>query len=72
MAIFVDTGAWFACFVRRDSDHPAALEWMRGNRQPLVTTDFVFDELVTLLALSESRARCLLLSTQSERPTSCT
>ncbi len=28
---------------------------MRQNRQPLVTTDFVFDELVTLLALRESR-----------------
>jgi len=55
MAIFVDTGAWFAYFVRRDPDHPAAVEWMRQNRQPLVTTDFVFDELVTLLALRESR-----------------
>ena len=28
MAIFVDTGAWFAYFVRRDPDHPAAVEWM--------------------------------------------
>lgn len=55
MAIFVDTGAWFAYFVRRDPDHSAAVEWMRQNRQPLVTTDFVFDELVTLLALRESR-----------------
>ena len=55
MAIFVDTGAWFAYFVRRDPDHAAAVEWMRQNRQPLVTTDFVFDELVTLLALRESR-----------------
>jgi predicted nucleic acid-binding protein len=55
MAIFVDTGGWFAYFVRRDPDHPAAMEWMRQNRQPLVTTDFVFDELVTLLALRESR-----------------
>ena len=55
MAVFVDTGAWFAYFVRRDPDHPAAVEWMRRNRQPLVTTDFVFDELVTLLALRESR-----------------
>jgi hypothetical protein len=55
MAIFVDTGAWFAYFVRRDPDHSAAVEWMRGNRQPLVTTDSVFDELVTPLALRESR-----------------
>lgn len=33
MAIFVDTGAWFAYFVRRDPDHTAAMEWMRQNRQ---------------------------------------
>lgn len=55
MPVFVDTGAWFAYFVRRDPDHPSAVEWVRQNRQPLVTTDYVFDELLTLLALRESR-----------------
>ncbi|MBI3302224.1 MAG: PIN domain-containing protein, partial [Deltaproteobacteria bacterium] len=54
MAVFVDTGAWFANFVRRDPDHPAAVAWMRKNRQPLVTTDYVLDELLTLLKLRES------------------
>jgi uncharacterized protein len=55
MPIFVDTGAWFAYFVRRDPDHAAALGWISKNRQPLLTTDYVFDELLTLLALRESR-----------------
>lgn len=54
MAIFVDTGAWFAYFVRRDPDHAAAVEWMKQNRKPLVTTDYVVDELLTLLKLRES------------------
>ena len=54
MAVFVDTGAWFAYFVRRDPDHAAATEWMRGNREALVTTDYVLDELLTLLKLRES------------------
>ena len=54
MAVFVDTGAWFAYFVRRDPDHAAAIDWMRRNRQPLVTTDYVLDELLTLLKLRES------------------
>ena len=54
MAAFVDTGAWFAYFVRRDPDHGAAVEWTRKNRQPLVTTDYVLDELLTLLKLRES------------------
>ena len=54
MAVFVDTGAWFAYFVRRDPDHQAARAWMRQNRQPLVTTDYILDELLTLLKLREN------------------
>jgi predicted nucleic acid-binding protein len=54
MAVFVDTGAWFATFVRRDPDHEAAVKWAQENRQPLVTTDYVLDELLTLLKLRES------------------
>jgi len=56
MPVFVDTGGWFAYFVRRDSDHPAAVQWMKTNRLPLLTTDFVLDELSTLLKLRESYA----------------
>ena len=56
MPVFVDTGAWFAYFVRRDPDHIAAAEWMKTNRLPLLTTDFVLDELFTLLKLRESHA----------------
>lgn len=54
MPVFVDTGGWFAYFVRRDPDHAAAVNWMRQNRQPLVTTDYVLDELFTLLKMRES------------------
>ena len=54
MAVFVDTGAWFAYIVRRDPDHAAATDWVQRNRQPLATTDYVIDELLTLLKLRES------------------
>jgi uncharacterized protein len=54
MAVFVDTGAWFAYFVRRDSDHEAAVRWVQQNRQPLLTSDYVLDELLTLLKVRES------------------
>jgi len=47
--IFVDTGAWFAAFVPNDPDHSAADSWLTQNREPLVTTDYVLDELLTLL-----------------------
>ena len=54
MAVFVDTDAWFAYIVRRDPDHAAATDWVQRNRQPLATTDYVIDELLTLLKLRES------------------
>jgi hypothetical protein len=54
MPVFVDTGAWFAYFVRRDPDHISAVQWIKTNRLPLLTTDFVLDELFTLLKLRES------------------
>jgi predicted nucleic acid-binding protein len=47
--IFVDTGAWFALLVPEDCDHQPAQSWLERNIQPLVTTDYVIDELLTLL-----------------------
>ena len=47
--IFVDTGAWFAAFVPNDPDHAAADVWLSQNTATLVTTDYVLDELLTLL-----------------------
>jgi predicted nucleic acid-binding protein len=47
--IFVDTGAWCTVFVPVDPDHARATQWLAANRQPLVTTDYVVDETLTLL-----------------------
>lgn len=46
--IFVDTGGWFAILDAKDPDHARAAEWLDSNNLPLVTTDYVFDETVTL------------------------
>ncbi len=46
---FVDTGAWFSFFVAADPDHqPVATAFEQWNGR-LLTTEYVFDELVTLL-----------------------
>ena len=47
--IFVDTGAWFARYVAEDVDHSAAVAWFPSSPDMLVTTDYVVDELLTLL-----------------------
>ncbi len=47
--IFVDTGAWFALFVTKDINHGQAIDWLAKNRIKLLTTDYIIDELLTLL-----------------------
>src|SRR4030067_3822383 len=54
MGVFVDSGAWFAYFVRRDPDHNSAREWLTANEFPLTTSDYILDELFTLLKIRES------------------
>jgi predicted nucleic acid-binding protein len=48
-AIFVDTSAWFALSCHQDHDHPAIRDLFAMNRLPLLTTDYILDETITLL-----------------------
>jgi uncharacterized protein len=57
--VLVDTSAWFASFVPTDPDHAAASLWLAGNRDRLVTTDYVVDETLTLLRARKERASAL-------------
>jgi hypothetical protein len=59
--IFVDTGAWFATFVPSDGNGLVARRWWEDNREPLVTTDFVLDELLTLLKSRGNAQRAIAL-----------
>ncbi len=47
--VFVDTSGWFAAASRRDHDHSAVKQYLKENTPPLLTTDYVVDESVTLL-----------------------
>lgn len=78
--IFVDTGAFLARFVQRDQHHErASRAWqqLENDAPRLFTSNFVFDELFTLLgrktsyAFAAERARHLLASRKLEvlRPT---
>jgi predicted nucleic acid-binding protein len=46
--IFVDTGAWYALAIPSDVDHEEAKSFLATIDEPLVTTDYVVDELLTL------------------------
>lgn len=78
--IFVDTGPFLARYLARDQHHDAAVRgWERIAEKgwPCLTTSFVIDETVTLLArragakFAAERARAILTSTRLtvSRPT---
>lgn len=62
--IFVDTGAWFASIVGSDSDHGAAARWLGQNTEPLLTTDYVVDETLTLLMMRGEITRARMMGEQ--------
>lgn len=69
--VFVDTGAWFARFVPADPDHAAAKAWLDANTQSLITTDYVVDELLTLLKVRGEYQRAVEIGPQLLRGEVC-
>jgi len=47
--IFVDTSFFYAHAYADDPHHREAVKFLKSSPAPLVTTNFVFDELVTIL-----------------------
>ena len=47
--IFVDTGAWYALVDSDDADHKAAAAFLVSNTVPIITTNFIFSETITLI-----------------------
>ncbi len=62
--IFADTGGWFSVTVPGDKHHSAAARWMTERTQPLITTDYVIDETLTLLKARGQNRRALTLGQQ--------
>ena len=62
--IFVDTGAWFASVVPSDIDHASASQWLNQNAEPLLTTDYIIDETLTLLRARGESTRAIRLGEQ--------
>lgn len=48
-SVFVDTSAWYAIVDAGDSDHAAAVAFHTTNKIPVITTNAVFSETLTLI-----------------------
>ncbi len=47
--LFADTSGWFSLFDRADLNFSRAVSFFKANSLPLVTTNYIFAETVTLL-----------------------
>jgi hypothetical protein len=47
--VFVDTSAWYALVDKGDGDHTSAVNSARNLTRPLITTNYIFDETLTLI-----------------------
>lgn len=59
--VLVDTGAWYALTVSADPNHQRAAEWLAQAAAPLLTTDYIVDETLTLLRARGERRKALEL-----------
>jgi predicted nucleic acid-binding protein len=69
--IFVDTGAWYAAAVPDDPDHAAAVAFLSSNRERLATSEYVVDEVVTLLRARGENERAIDLGQELLYGKSC-
>ncbi|MBS3736915.1 PIN domain-containing protein [Candidatus Bipolaricaulota bacterium] len=50
--VYVDTSGWYALVDESDPEHRPVREWFEENKTPLITSDYVFDETITLIRTS--------------------
>jgi predicted nucleic acid-binding protein len=55
--IFVDTGVWYSLLVPKDPSHQKTAKWFDAVAQPIVTSDYVVDETLTLLLMRGERPK---------------
>jgi predicted nucleic acid-binding protein len=47
-SIFTDTSAWYAYIDKGDADHVSAVNIVQTLSGPLITSNYIFDEILTL------------------------
>ncbi|MEX2317272.1 MAG: PIN domain-containing protein [Pirellulales bacterium] len=62
--IFVDTSAWYAFFASGDANHAAANRLLVSIKEPLVTSDYVVDESLTLFRSRSEDRRAFTFGTK--------
>ena len=61
--ISVDTGVWYSLLVPTDPNHQKTAKWFDSVAQPIVTSDYVVDETLTLLLMRGERSKAIAFGT---------
>lgn len=67
--IFVDTGVWYASLIEGEPHHQRCQDLIDGAAGELLTTDYVVDELLTLLTVRGHRASAVRMGDRFCRET---
>ncbi len=70
--LFVDTSAWFAFVYQRDPDHVQTREFIQQFQGRLITSNYVFDELITLVLTRANHAEAVKIGNLLKDPTAVT
>lgn len=62
--VFVDTSAWYAYFDNSDTDHAAAVEFMNNSSSPLITSNYIVDETLTLFRTKVGHSQAVTIGKQ--------
>ena len=57
--ILADSGALFAYSIPDDEHHQQARQWVHQNHEPLIITDYIIDETLTLMRARGQGARAI-------------
>ncbi|ODS31238.1 MAG: Ribonuclease VapC20 [Candidatus Scalindua rubra] len=58
--VFVDTSAWYAYINSKDPDHVKVKDYLSSFKGKLISTNFIFDETVTLVLSRMGHKRAVL------------
>lgn len=61
MSTFIDTSGWYAGVVPDDPNHRNVRSWFHANTAPVITTDYVIDEILTLLRSRGEKTKAIEL-----------
>ena len=67
--VFVDTSAWFSFINKDDPQHERVTQYLKDFTGVLITSNFIFDEIVTLVLIRSDHKKAVKIGSVLKDPT---